>query len=176
MDIVSASANAALEFRARAVSSTFPAGAGKRLTAIATIGGNASVSYADADVGYAVTITADDAGDVATLDLVTGDRTQDEGSPVFDPATAVDFSAVELPGMDKVFAIRITAAENDGQVSIIPFFGSGLTSALLMESGQTYLFQYPSVGVAITDETLSFSFDTAGDSVTVEIIARATPA
>jgi hypothetical protein len=173
MEIISAFANAALEFRARPVSATFPAGAGKRLSAIATIGGNASVSYAAADVGYAVKVTADDIGDEATIAFADGSRTQDTGSPVFEPAAAVDFSGVALPAMDKCYAVRVTAGDNSGTVVVAIALNS---AEITLFSGESFLVMLDTDGIAVQESGITFTFDSQDDSVTVEIIARATPA
>jgi hypothetical protein len=176
MQVLSATATAGLVLKAKADTTTFPGGAGALKTGTATIGDATATTYADADVGYSVEITADDAGDVASISLLDGSQTQVTGTPVFDPSTAIDFSGVSLPGMDTVYAVRIRCDSDNQDLVVV----SGLPNAMLVSipvgAGQTLLICFASTGYSLTAETINFTFATAGDSATVEILSSATPA
>lgn len=181
MQVLSASATAGLVLKAKADTTTFPGGAGALKTGTATIGDATATRYPAADIGYAVKITANtfEEGESAYLILDDGLRGAEDISVTCVPATPIDCFGVTLPAMDKLFAVRITAsADNSKNILLTGLtINEGTGGSEIITPGETKLMLFAQAGLTIPENNgFDFEFAAAGDSVTVEILARATPA
>jgi hypothetical protein len=172
MELLSATVTPGFIARLRPESTTFPS-VGRRLTSAATIGDATAITYAAADIAYAVSVLADDNDDVADIALASGARTQTTGTPAFDPPQAIDFSGVALPAMDKCYALRITTASGNAGSVIVEVDLRSL--ALTLNAGESFLLALDASGSEVAEGGVTFTFSTGGDSVIMEILASATP-
>lgn len=130
------------------------------------IGALTSHSLTDADVGYALHITAAAASNVATLTLTSGDVAQTTGSPVI-LGSGVDFEGNDLGTMTKVHAIRIRAS-GTGTVTVAG--SNAAVPDVVLSAGADIAVKFPS-GLT-TPGTIALTFSATGGIAQIEVMAE----
>lgn len=174
MQLSSASITSALTARAVPVSNSYP-GAGKRLTASATIGGSTGTSYPLADIAYTMHVLSTSSVDQFLLNLLLCAGESLSGSPEILPVDS-DFTGTALPPAAIIYGLRfVSGSENTDVITAAVTIG-GIEETLSILPGEVKLFQYPSQGRDLIEfDNISLNFNASGDSIILEVLAQTAP-
>lgn len=168
MNINSASISCALNARAVPVSEKLPV-VGKRLTSVAVLGGVYELAFTNADIAYVIHGVAAAVGNHYEVNLLTGAVTL-TGSPVMS-GVGVDFSGVDLPAADAVFAIRLAApVTNDTPIAVTITVG-GLSTSVNVFPGTAILIPLDKVGTLLSPgDHVHVALDLSTQELSVEVL------
>ena len=136
-----------------------------------TVGSTTQATHPLANIIYAIKATAAAASNVATLTLSTGVCAQTTGSPVI-LRSGVDMQGNALPTTAKIHGIRLTAPAANAAAVAIGGSSSGLLPALNLQPGATLLIDFKAAGNTVGASTLSATFATLSDAITIEVLGQ----
>ena len=141
----------------------------------------ADVPHTEADIIYSVTITGNDSGDDATLNLATGAITVN-GTPDVtrrgtetDNLAAVDFEGADLPAMVTLYSVRIGMVTSVDTSNVVLKFSTTDTNVFGKQSTSTAnaqcLWDYGD-GCPTTSRTLVISPAEDGGIITITVAGK----
>lgn len=134
--------------------------------------GEKSRKYADANIIGIAEIASAAISNVATLTVSTGAIAQTTGSPVITDGDGKDFEGVTFPTVATLKGLRLIAdPDNTGTVTVAGT-SSGKLVAVTLDADTEVTQKFKETGLAVSSQTMTFTFSAAGDKVTVEFLGE----
>lgn len=152
-------------------------------TAIGTTGSavigvqNGAAAFTDANIAHSFKVTAAAVGNIATLTFSSGAVAQTTGSPSVTRRGAetnnlagTDFEGAALPTLATLYGVMLSGSSGNSDLIEVNTSDGLIVDAFLYPGGN--VFWHDLTGLAITTETIQFTFGSIGDIITVTVIGK----